>query len=158
MLSVAQKRVNCFDRGLKIIIIIILYIMENCFYFWFWVTFMQYIVAGIRQGIRLHRFLVMHFTAESESFSQNLLPIQSTSGCTSSQRRVCLWGRSSLQTAWHFRLPSRSKAFALTPFKVRFHRLPGAQTFIYKRLLFSSRNTSTKRRGNRSHMAVCMLQ
>jgi len=44
-------------------------------------------------------------------------------------------------------LPSLSKTLALTTFKDRFHGFPGAQIFIYKRLLISSReNTSTMAR------------
>ena len=52
-----------------------------------------------------------------------------------------MWESLGLKTksAWHFRLPSRSKALVLTQFKVRFHGFPGAQTFIYKMLLISSR-------------------
>jgi len=41
-------------------------------------------------------------------------------------------------TAWHFKLPSRSKELGSRLFEVRFHRFPGAQIFVYKRLQINS--------------------
>ena len=71
---------------------------------------------------------------------------------------VLVWVLISLptKTAWHFKLPSRSKAFGSHHFDSSFHRFPGAQIFIYKRLLISiSRKALRWRDSRNSQRGLC---
>jgi len=64
---------------------------------------------------------------------------------------VVVWVLFSLQTknVWHFKVAKPKQGVWLSPLDSSFHRFPGAQIFIYKRLLISSSRKALRWRDSR---------